>query len=134
MIANLAVTDLLVGAVSMPFSTGVDAFILRGTASQSTIFVLNEIGISVLITLFSTSYHLLLLSLGKVGGDSEMDRVQSFNHKRTLKKYTVIAWMDSVTKVALYQALVFAEVPHEVLFVVDLAINLSWLTETLTLL
>ena len=86
MTANLAVTDLLVGAVSMPFSTGVDAFILRGTASHSTIFVLNEIGISVLITLFSTSYHLLLLSLGKVGGDSEMDRVQSFNPKRTLKK------------------------------------------------
>ena len=54
--------------------------------------------------------------------------------KGRLKKYTVIAWMDSVTKVALYQALVFAEVPHEVLFVVDLAINLSWLTETLTLL
>ena len=52
----------------------------------------------------------------------------------SLKKYTVIAWMDSVTKVALYQASVFAEVPHEVLFVVDLAINLSWLTETLTLL
>ena len=70
MTANLAVTDLLVGAVSMPFSTGVDAFILRGTASHSTIFVLNEIGISVLITLFSTSYHHLLLSLGKVRGDS----------------------------------------------------------------
>ena len=63
-------TDLLVGAVSMPFSTGVDAFILRGTASHSTIFVLNEIGISVLITLFSTSYHHLLLNLGKVRGDS----------------------------------------------------------------
>ena len=54
----------------MPFSTGVDAFILRGTASHSTIFVLNEIGMSVLITLFSTSYHHLLLSLGKVRGDS----------------------------------------------------------------
>ena len=29
--------------------------------------------------------------------------------KGRVKKYTVIAWMESVTKVVLYQALVFAE-------------------------
>ena len=53
--------------------------------------------------------------------------------KGRVKKYTVIAWMESVTKVVLYQAYVFAEVPHEVVLLVNLAINFSWLTETLTM-
>ena len=35
LIANLAVTDLLVGAVSMPLSIAVDALILRGTVSPA---------------------------------------------------------------------------------------------------
>ena len=127
-------TDLLVGAVSVLFSTGVDAFILRGTASHSTIFILNEIGTSVLITLFSTSITIYCLAWERYVAIVKWTEYKVLITKGRLKKYTVIAWMDSVTKVALYQALVFAEVPHEVLFVVDLAINLSWLTETLTLL
>ena len=134
LIANLAMTDLLVGVVSMPFSLGVDALILRGTASRSTGFLLNEIGISVLITLFSTSYHhLLLIAWERYVVIVKWTDYKVLITKGRLKKYTVIAWMDSVIKVALYQALVLAEVPHEVLFVVNLAINLSWLTETLTL-
>ena len=111
-----------------------DALILRGTASRSTVFLLNKIGISVLITLFSTSYHhLLLIAWERYVVIVKWTDYKVLITKGRLKKYTVIAWMDSVIKVALYQALVLAEVPHEVLFVVNLAINLSWLTETLTL-
>ena len=135
LIANLAVTDLLVGAVSMPLSIAVDALILRGTVSRSIVFLLNEIGISVLIVLYTISYHhLLLIAWERYVAIVKWTEYKVLVTKRRLKKYTVIAWMDSVTKVVLHQALVFAEVPHEVLFVLDLAINLSWLTETLTLL
>ena len=135
LIANLAVTDLLVGAVSMPLSIAVDALILRGTVSCSIVFLLNEIGISVLIVLYTISYHhLLLIAWERYVAIVKWPEYKVLVTKRRLKKYTAIAWMDSVTKVVLYQALVFAEVPHEVLFVLDLAINLSWLTETSTLL
>ena len=135
LIANLAVTDLLVGVVSMPLSIAVDALILRGTVSRSIVFLLNEIGISVLIVLCTISYHhLLLIAWERYVAIVKWTEYKVLVTKRRLKKYTVIAWMDSVTKVVLHQALVFAEVPHEVLFVLDLAINLSWLTETLTLL
>ena len=131
LIANLAVTDLLVGAVSMPLSIAVDALILRGTVSRSIVFLLNEIGISVLIVLYTISYHhLLLIAWERYVAIVKWTEYKVLVTKRRLKKYTVIAWMDSVTKVVLHQALVFAEVPHEVLFVLDLVINLSWLTET----
>ena len=104
-------TDLLVGAVSMPFSTGVDAFILRGTASHSTIFILNEIGTSVLITLFSVSITICCLAWERYVAIVKWTEYKVLITKGRLNKYTVIAWMNSVTKVALYQALVFAEVP-----------------------
>ena len=135
LIANLAVTDLLVGSVSMPLSIAVDALILRGTVSRSIVFLLNEIGISVLIVLYTISYHhLLLIAWERYVAIVKWTEYKVLVTKRRLRKYTVIAWMDSVTKVVLHQALVFSEVPHEVLFALDLAINLSWLTETLTLL
>ena len=135
LIANLAVTDLLVGAVSMPLSIAMDALILRGTVPRSTIYLMGEIGLSVMITLYVTSYHhLLLIAWERYVAIVKWTEYKVLVTKRRLKKYTVIAWMDSVTKVVLYQALVFAEVPHEVLFVLDLVINLSWLTETSTLL
>ena len=45
-------TDLLVGAVSMPLSIALDALILRGTVSPSIFYFLSEIGVSFLITFF----------------------------------------------------------------------------------
>ena len=133
LIANLAVTDLLVGAVSMPLSIAVDALILRGTVSRSIVFLLNEIGISVLIILYTISYHhLLLIAWERYVAIVKWTEYKALVTKGRIKKYTLIAWMDSVTKVALYRTLVFAKVPQEVLLVMNLAINFSWLTETLT--
>ena len=133
LIANLAVTDLLVGAVSMPLSIAVDALILRGTVSRSIVFLLNEIGISVLIVLYTISYHhLLLIAWERYVAIVKWTEYKVLVTKGRIKKYTLIAWMDSVTKVALYRALVFAKVPQEVLLVMNIAINFSWLTETLT--
>ena len=133
LIANLAVTDLLVGAVSMPLSIAVDALILRGTVSRSIVFLLNEIGISVLIVLYTISYHhLLLIAWERYVAIVKWTEYKVLVTEGRIKKYTLIAWMDSVTKVALYRTLVFAKVPQEVLLVMNLAINFSWLTETLT--
>ena len=60
-------TDLLVGAVSVPLSIAVDALILRGTVSPSIFYFLSEIGVSFLITLYTISlytlYTILLLRI-----------------------------------------------------------------------
>ena len=60
-------TDLLVGAVSVPLSIAVDALILRGTVSPSIFYFLSEIGVSFPITLYTISlytlYTILLLRI-----------------------------------------------------------------------
>ncbi|XP_058966862.2 5-hydroxytryptamine receptor 1D-like [Pocillopora verrucosa] len=135
LITNLAVTDLLVGAVSMPLSITVDALILQGTVSHSTIYLLSEIGVSVLITLYTISYrHLLLIAWERYVAIVKWTEYKALVTKGRMKKYTLIVWMESVTYMALHQALVLGKIPPEVLLVVDLAINLSYLTETLPLL
>ena len=135
LITNLAVTDLLVGAVSMPLSITVDALILQGTVSHSTIYLLSEIGVSVLITLYTISYrHLLLIAWERYVAIVKWTEYKALVTKGRMKKYTLIVWMESVTYMALHQALVLGKIPPEVLLVVDLAINLSYLIETLPLL
>ena len=99
----------------------------------SIIYFLSEIGVSFLITLYTISYHhLLLIAWERYVAIVKWTEYKVLVTQGRLKKYTVIAWMDSVTKVALWQALVFTEVSQKVLFAVDLVINLGRLTETLT--
>ena len=92
LIANLAVTDLLVGAVSMPLSIAVDALILRGTVSRSIVFLLNEIGISVLIVLYTISYHhLLLIAWERYVAIVKWTEYKVLVTQGRIKKYTLIA-------------------------------------------
>ena len=110
LITNLAVTDLLVGAVSMPLSITVDALILQGTVSHSTIYLLSEIGVSVLITLYTISYrHLLLIAWERYVAIVKWTEYKALVTKGRMKKYTLIVWMESVTYMALHQALVWVK-------------------------
>ena len=98
LITNLAVTDLLVGAVSMPLSITVDALILQGTVSHSTIHLLSEIGVSVLITLYTISYrHLLLIAWERYVAIVKWTEYKALVTKGRMKKYTLIVWMESVS-------------------------------------
>ena len=71
---------------------------------------MSEIGVSVLITLCTTLHQYLLLIAWEVYvGIVKWTEYKVLARKGRVKKYTVIAWMESVTKVVLYQGLVFAE-------------------------
>ena len=127
-IANLAVADLLVGAVSMPLTITVYALILRGTVSEDIICTIRGITDFFLYTAYSASYyHLILIAWERYVAITKWTMYKSIVTKGRVKRYAGIAWMTALVTTTLYVALAVAGVRYEVLLVLDVIFSLSWL-------
>ena len=128
LIASLAVTDLSVGAVSMPLTITLDALILRATVSEDIICTINEISGFVLYTACGVSLlHLTLIAWERYVAIVKCMEYKVIVTKGRVKRYAGIAWISALVIKALYGALGVVHVRYQVLLVVDVIYSLIWL-------
>ena len=128
LITSLAVTDVLVGAVSMPLTITLDALILRTAVSEDIICTINEISGFVLYTACSVSlFHLMLIAWERYVAIVKCTEYKVIVTKGRVKRYAGIAWITALVINALYGTLGVVHVRYQVLLVVDVIYTLIWL-------
>ena len=128
LITSLAVTNLLVGAVSMPLSITLDALILRATVSEDIICTINEISGFVLYTACNVSLlHLIIIAWEWHVAIVKCMEYKIIVTKGRVKRYAGIAWISAFVISALYGTFGVIHVHYQVLLVVDVIYSLIWL-------
>ena len=134
LISSLAITDLFVGAVSTPLIITVDALILQGTVSESTVCNINESAAFVLYIAYSASYmHLILMGWERYVAIAKPMKYNVLVRKGKIKRYSGVVWITVVTAFALQTTLQAIALPHEFLLVLHLIEGVFWLISFLAL-
>ena len=134
LITRLAITDLLVGAVSTPLIITVDALILRGTVSESIVCSINESAAFVLYSAYSASLmHLTLMGWERYVAIAKPMKYKALVRKGRIKRYSGIVWITVVTAFVLLTTLQAIALPHEFLLVLYLLQGVLWLISFMAL-
>ena len=130
----MAITDLLVGAVSTPLIITVDALILRGTVPESIVCSINESAAFVLYIAYSASYmHLILMGWERYVAIAKPMKYKVLVRKRRIKRYSGIVWITVFTAFVLLTTLQAVTLPPEFLTVLHLIEGVFWLISFLAL-
>ena len=134
LITRLAITDLLVGAVSMPLIITVDALILRGTVPERIVCNINQSAAFVLYIAYSASYmHLILMGWERYVAIAKPMKYKALVRKGRIKRYSGIVWITVVTAFVLLTTLQAIALPHEFLLVLYLLQGVLWLISFMAL-
>ena len=134
LVSSLAITDLLVGAVSTPLIITVDALILRGTVPESIVCSINESAAFVLYGAYSASLmHLTLMGWERYVAIAKPMKYKVLVRKRRIKRYSGIVWITVFTAFVLLRTLQAIALPHEFLIVLHLIEGVFWLVNFLAL-
>ena len=94
LLSRLAVTDLLVGAVSMPLTITIDALIMQRNLFEDTICTINSVSLFVMYTLYKVSFlHLLLIAWERYVAVVKWMKYKVVVTRNRLTKYTIVAWL-----------------------------------------
>ena len=128
LISSLAITDLLVGAVSTPLIITVDALILRGTVPESIVCSINESAAFVLYGAYSASLmHLTLMGWERYVAIAKPMKYKVLVRKGRIKRYSGIVWITVVIVYVLVMTLQAIALPHEFLLVLHFIEGVVWL-------
>ena len=134
LISSLAITDLLVGAVSTPLIITVDALILRGTVPESIVCKINHSAAFVQYIAYSASYmHLILMGWERYVAIAKPMKYKALVRKGRIKRYSGIVWITVVTAFVLLTTLQAIALPHEFLLVLYLLQGVLWLISFMAL-
>ena len=134
LITRLAITDLLVSAVSMPLIITVDALILRGTVPERIVCNINQSAAFVLYIAYSASYmHLILMGWERYVAIAKPMKYKALVRKGRIKRYSGIVWITVVTAFVLLTTLQAIALPHEFLLVLYLLQGVLWLISFMAL-
>ena len=134
LISSLAITDLLVGAVSTPLIITVDALILRGTVPESIVCKINHSAAFVLYIAYSASYmHLILMGWERYVAIAKPMKYNVLVRKGRIKRYSGVVWITVVTAIALQTTLQAIALPHKFLLVLHLIEGVFWLISFMAL-
>ena len=134
LISSLAITDLLVGAVSTPLIITVDALILRGTVPESIVCSINESVAFVQYIAYGASYmHLILMGWERYVAIAKPMKYKVLVRKRRIKRYSGIVWITVFTAFVLLTTLQAVALPPEFLTVLHLIEGVFWLISFLAL-
>ena len=134
LISSLAITDLLVGAVSTPLIITVDALILRGTVPESIVCSINESAAFVLYIAYSASYmHLILMGWERYIAIAKPTKYKVLVRKQRIKRYSGIIWITIVILYVLVMTLQAIALPHEFVLVLHFIEGVVWLVGFMTL-
>ena len=134
LISSLAITDLLVGAVSTPLIITVDALILRGTVPERIVCNINQSAAFVLYIAYSASYmHLILMGWERYVAIAKPMKYKVLVRKGRIKRYSGIVWITVVIVYVLVMTLQAIALPHEFLLVLYFIEGVVWLVGFITL-
>ena len=134
LISSLAITDLLVGAVSTPLIITVDALILRGTVPESIVYNINESAVFVLYIAYGASYmHLILMGWERYIAIAKPTKYKVLVRKQRIKRYSGIIWITIVILYVLVMTLQAIALPHEFVLVLHFIEGVVWLVGFMTL-
>ena len=129
LISSLAITDLLVGAVSTPLIITVDALILRGTVPESIVCSINESAAFVLYIAYSASYmHLILMGWERYIAIAKPTKYKVLVRKQRIKRYSGIIWITVVILYLFVMTLQAIALPHEFLLVLHFIEGVGFMT------
>ena len=128
LISSLAITDLLVGAVSTPLIITVDALILRGTVPESIVCKINHSAAFVQYIAYSASYmHLILMGWERYVAIAKPMKYKVLVRKGKMKRYSGIVWITVIIGDVLVMTLQAIALPHELLFALYFIEGVVWL-------
>ena len=128
LISSLAITDLLVGAVSTPLIITVDALILRGTVPESIVCKINHSAAFVQYIAYSASYmHLILMGWERYVAIAKPMKYKVLVRKGKMKSYSGIVWITVIIGDVLVMTLQAIALPHELLFALYFIEGVVWL-------
>ena len=128
LISSLAITDLLVGAVTSPLIITVDALILRGTVPESIVCKINHSTAFVLYIAYGASYmHLILMGWERYVAIAKPMKYKVLVRKGRIKRYSGIVWITVVIVYVLVMTLQAIALPHEFLLVLHFIEGVVWL-------
>ena len=128
LISSLAITDLLVGAVSSPLIITVDALILRGTVPESIVCKINHSAAFVQYIAYSASYmHLILMGWERYVAIAKPMKYKVLVRKGRMKRYSGIVWITVIIGDVLVMTLQAITLPHELLFALYFIEVVVWL-------
>ena len=134
LISSLAITDLLVGAVSTPLIITVDALILRGTVPESIVCKINHSAAFVQYIAYSASYmHLILMGWERYIAIAKPTKYKVLVRKQRIKRYSGIIWITIVILYVLVMTLQAIALPHEFVLVLHFIEGVVWLVGFMTL-
>ena len=128
LITRLAITDLLVGAVSTPLIITVDALILRGTVPESIVCKINHSAAFVQYIAYSASYmHLILMGWERYIAIAKPMKYKVLVRKGRMQRYSGIVWITVIIGYVLVMTLQAFALPRELLFALYFIEGVVWL-------
>ena len=127
LLTNLALADLLVGAVSMPLTITLDALVIQRILVVDITCTINFISASVMYTICGASIlHLLLIAWERYVAVAKWMEYKAIVTRDRVNKYTRVTWLWTVPMVVPLVILVASSVRYEIVLVVNVIVSIFW--------
>ena len=127
LLTNLALADLLVGAVSMPLTITLDALVIQRILVVDITCTINFIIASVMYTICGASIlHLLLIAWERYVAVAKWMEYKAIVTRDRVNKYTRVTWLWTVPMVVPLVILVASSVRYEIVLVVNVIVSIFW--------
>ena len=127
LLSGVALTDLLVGAISLPLSIALDALVINRVLVVDIICTIDFISVSVLhIGCWSSFFHLVLIAWERYVAIAKCMEYKAVVTRGRVNKYMRVAWMLALLIVVPLVIIGAVGVPYELILVVDVTLIIFW--------
>ena len=127
LLLSVALSDLLVAAVSMPLSITLDALVIQRVLVVDIICTIDLIGVSIMYTICGASYlHLLLIAWERYVALAKWMDYKAIVTRGRINKYTRVAWLLAILMAVPSAAVDSASDRYEIILVVDVILSIFW--------
>ena len=127
LLSGVALTDLLVGAVSMPLAITLDMLVIQRVLVVDIICTIDFISVSVLhIGGWASFFHLILIAWERFVAIAKCMDYKAVVTTSRLNKYTRAAWLLALLIVVPVVIMSAAGAPYEHLSVIDVILSIFW--------
>ena len=135
LLSSLAVTDLLVGAVSMPLTVTFNALLLQRILFEDVICTIRNIGVFVMYTVYFASFlHLLLIAWERYVAIVKWMKYKIIVTRDRVKKYVRGAWLFTLITIPPLIILETVGVRHKLILAAEVIMCIFWVACLLAIL
>ena len=127
LLSSVALTDLLVGAVSMPLSISLHSLVIRRVLEVDIICKIDVIGVSLMYTICCVSFlHLLLIAWERYVAVAKWKDYKAIVTRGRVNKYSRVAWLVAILAALPHTVMESTSVRNEIILVVDIILSIFW--------